>query len=158
MNLEIRDAAAADAAAILPLVVELGVGFRHPPRTDKELVTRYLEQSGYGILLAMLDGVPVAFLAHATTLDLYMGSPAGEIIDLLVTEPVRNAGIGTALVAEAVRRFEAAGCSQVRVVTGKENGPAIRVYEKAGLTSDLLCLHRHFVADPRGDTDPHGGG
>jgi ribosomal protein S18 acetylase RimI-like enzyme len=145
MNLEIRDATDADAAAIVPLIVELGVGFRHPPRADESLVARYLGQPGYGILLALLDGEPVGFLAHATTLDLYMGSPTGEIVDLLVTERARDAGVGSALVAEAVRRFEAAGCSQVRVVTGKENGPAIRVYEKAGLTSDLLCLHRHFV-------------
>lgn len=145
MDLEIRDATAADAAAIVPLVVELGVGFHHPPRADEALTARYLEQPGYGILLALADGEPVGFLAHATTMDLYMGAPTGEIIDLLVTDRARGAGIGSALVGEAVKRFQEAGCSQVRVIAGKDNGPAIRVYEKAGLTSDLLCLHRHFV-------------
>ena len=31
MNLEIRDATPADASALLPLMVEMGVGFHHPP-------------------------------------------------------------------------------------------------------------------------------
>ena len=145
MDLHIRDATSADAPAIVPLVVELGVGFHHPPRADEGLVVRYLDQPGYGILLAIVAGEPVGFLAHATTIDLYMGAPAGEIVDLLVTERARGMGIGSALVDEAMRRFRKAGCSQARVITGTDNGAAVRVYQKAGLTDDLLCLHHHFV-------------
>jgi ribosomal protein S18 acetylase RimI-like enzyme len=66
-----------------------------------------------------------------------------------VTERVRGAGIGSALVAEAVRRFDAAGCGEVRVVTDADNLAAIRVYGKAGIGGDLICLHRHL---------PDGGG
>lgn len=144
MNLEIRDATAADAGALLPLIAEMGEGFGHPTRADEALVTRYLEQPGYGILLALLGGEIVGFLAHATTLDLYMGGPTGEIVDMLVTERARGAGIGSALVGEAVRRFEAAGCSQAQVITGAENEAAKRVYRKAGLVDELLCLQRHL--------------
>jgi ribosomal protein S18 acetylase RimI-like enzyme len=144
MRLEIRDATAADAAAVVPLIAEMGVGFDRASGTDEDVVARYLGQPGYGILLALVDDEPVGFLAHAMTLDLYMGAPTGEIVDLLVTERARGKGIGSALVAEAVRRFDTAGCGEVRVVTDADNPAAIRVYAKAGIGGDLICLHRHF--------------
>lgn len=147
MNLEIRDATAADAAAVVPLIAEMGVGFHTPSGADAGVVARYLEQPGHGILLATLDDELVGFLAHATAIDLYMGAPTGEIVDLLVTAGTRGRGVGSALVAEAVRRFEEAGCREVRVVTDVDNLAAIRVYAKAGIGGDLICLHRHFGGD-----------
>lgn len=45
----------------------------------------------------------------------------------------------------------AAGRGEVRVVTDADNLAAIRVYEKAGIGGDLICLHRHFGAGPHGD-------
>ncbi len=151
MSLVIRDATAEDAAAVLPLVAEMGAGFDRPTGADAASVGRYLEQPGYGILLALVDGEPAGFLAHATTLDLYLGTPTGEIVDLLVTERHRGKGIGTALVAAAVRRFDVAGCGEVRVVTDADNLAARRVYEKAGVGGDLICLHRHFGAGPHAE-------
>lgn len=145
MNLEIRAATPADAPALLPLVVEMGVGFHHPPRADEALIGRYLRQDGYGILLAVLNDEVVGFLAYTVHLDLYMGNPTGEIVDMLVTEPVRGMRIGSALVEEAMRIFKEAGCSQAQVITGVENEPAKRAYKKAGLVDELLCLQRHFV-------------
>ncbi len=147
----ICDATPDDAPDLLPLVAEMGVGFDRPSGADADVVARYLAQPGYGILLALVEGKPVGFLAHATTLDLYLGGPAGEIVDLLVTERARGAGVGSALVAEAVRRFDAAGCGEVRVVTDADNLAAIRVYEKAGIGGDLICLHRHYGAGLHGD-------
>jgi ribosomal protein S18 acetylase RimI-like enzyme len=151
MGLTIRDATTEDAPALLPLIAEMGVGFDRPSGADEDVVARYLAQPGYGILLAVRDGAVVGFLAHATTLDLYLGGPTGEIVDLLVTERARGAGVGTALVAEAVRRFDAAGCGEVRVVTDADNLAAIRVYAKAGIGGDLICLHRHVGANPHAD-------
>jgi ribosomal protein S18 acetylase RimI-like enzyme len=151
MGLEIRDATPADADALLPLIAEMGVDFHRPSGADAAFVARYLAQPGQGILLALVDGTPAGFLAHATTLDLYLGGPTGEIADLLVTDRARGRGVGTALVAEAVRRFDEAGCGEVRVVTDADNAAAIRVYGKAGIGGDLICLHRHFGADPHGD-------
>ena len=148
MNLEIRDATTADAAAVVPLIAEMGVGFDRPSGADAAVVARYLQQPGHGILLATLDGVLVGFLAHATTIDLYMGAPTGEIVDLLVTARARGRGIGSALVTDAVRRFEAAAAVRSRVVTDADNPAAIRVYSKAGIGGDLICLHRHFGGDP----------
>jgi ribosomal protein S18 acetylase RimI-like enzyme len=144
VNLEIRDATPADAGALLPLIAKMGVGFDRPSGADAAFVVRYLEQPGHGILLALAGGELVGFLAHAITLDLHLGRPAGEIVDLLVAERARSAGVGSALVAEAARRFEEAGCGEVRVVTDADNLPAIRVYDKAGIGGDLICLHRHF--------------
>ena len=73
-----------------------------------------------------------------------MGAPTGEIADLLVTARARGRGIGSALVAEAVRRFEQAGCGEVRVVTMRTTRPPSASTRKAGIGGDLICLHRHF--------------
>ena len=70
-----------------------------------------------------------------------------------MTERARGAGVGTALVAEAVRRFDAAGCGEVRVVTDADNLAAIRVYEKAGIGGDLDRLHRTSVPSRTPDAD-----
>lgn len=148
MSLEIRDATPDDATVIVPLIAEMGAALHRPSGADASVVTGYLQQPGHGILLAALDGEPVGFLAHATTLDLYTGSPTGEIVDLLITARARGQGVGSSLVAKAVRLFDRGGCCEVRVVTDADNPAAIRVYAKSGIGGDLICLHRHLGADP----------
>jgi GNAT superfamily N-acetyltransferase len=143
----VREATPADADAVVALVRELGEGFDEPPDIDAAFVGRYLDQPGAGILLAFragADEAPIGLLAWSTRPDLYSAAPRGEIEDLVVSAAARGAGVGALLVGEAVARLRTAGCAEVAVITGFENGPARRLYEAAGLRDELLCLHAHF--------------
>jgi len=141
----IREAGAGDEAAVVRLVVEMGRDFAHGTAVDEAFVRRYLDQAGAHILLAVGPGGPVGVLSYSVTLDLYHAAPAGEIEDVAVTRAAQGAGIGEALVREAMRRLVAEGCAEVGVITSRDNRRAQRVYRRAGLTDELVCLQRHFL-------------
>jgi ribosomal protein S18 acetylase RimI-like enzyme len=141
----IREAGAGDEAAVVRLVVEMGRDFAHGTTIDEAFVRRYLEQPGARILLAVGPEGPVGVLSYSVTLDLYHAAPAGEIEDVAVTAPARGNGVGEALVREAMRRLVAEGCAEIGVITSRDNRRAQRVYRRAGLTDELVCLQRHLV-------------
>ena len=145
LEVEIREAGAGDEAAVVRLVVEMGRDFAHGTTVDEAFVRRYLEQPGAHILLAVEPDGPVGVLSYAVTLDLYHAAPAGEIEDVAVTAAARGNGVGEALVREAIRRLVAEGCAEIGVITSRDNRRAQRVYRRAGLTDELVCLQRHYI-------------
>jgi ribosomal protein S18 acetylase RimI-like enzyme len=145
MGVTIREAGAGDETAVFGLVVEMGRDFAHGTPVDEGFVRRYLEQPGTRILLAVGPDGPVGLLSCSVTLDLYHAAPAGEIEDVAVTATAQSTGIGEALVREAMRRLVAEGCAEIGVITSRDNRRAQRVYRRAGLTDELVCLQRHFI-------------
>ena len=141
----IREAGPGDEAAVVRLVVEMGRDFAHGTPVDEAFVRRYLDRAGAHILLAVGPEGPVGLLSYSVTLDLYHAAPAGEIEDVAVTPAAQGSGIGEALVREAMRRLVAEGCVEIGVITSRDNRRAQRVYRRAGLTDELVCLQRHFI-------------
>jgi ribosomal protein S18 acetylase RimI-like enzyme len=144
-EVEIREAGAGDEVAVVRLVVEMGRDFSHGTTVDEAFVRRYLGQPGAHILLAVGPGEPLGMLSYSVTLDLYHAAPAGEIEDVAVTAAAQGHGIGEALVREAMRRLVAEGCAEIGVITSRDNRRAQRVYRRAGLTDELVCLQRHYI-------------
>lgn len=144
-GVEIREAGPGDEAAVVRLVVEMGRDFAHGTPVDEAFVRRYLDQPGAHVLLAVGPDGPVGVLSYSVTLDLYHAAPAGEIEDVAVTAAARGDGVGEALVREAMRRLVAEGCAEIGVITSRDNRRAQRVYRRAGLTDELVCLQRHFI-------------
>ncbi|MBN2203903.1 MAG: GNAT family N-acetyltransferase [Thermoleophilia bacterium] len=141
----LREAGPGDEAAVVRLVVEMGRDFAHGTTIDEAFVRSYLEQPGAHILLAVRADGPVGLLSYSVTLDLYHAAPAGEIEDVGVTREAQGTGIGEGLVREAMRRLVAEGCAEIGVITSGDNRRAQRVYRRAGLTDELVCLQRHFI-------------
>jgi ribosomal protein S18 acetylase RimI-like enzyme len=146
-GVEIREAGPGDEAAVVRLVVEMGRDFAHGTPVDEAFVRRYLDQPGAHVLLAVGPDGPVGVLSYSVTLDLYHAAPAGEIEDVAVTAAARGSGVGEALVREAMRRLVAEGCAEIGVITSRDNRRAQRVYRRAGLTDELVCLQRHFIEE-----------
>jgi len=141
----IREAGAGDETAVVGLVVEMGRDFARGTTVDEAFVRRYLDQAGAHILLAVGPVGPVGVLSYSVTLDLYHAAPAGEIEDVAVTAGAQGSGIGEALVREAMRRLVAGGCAEIGVITSRDNRRAQRVYRRAGLTDELVCLQQHYI-------------
>ena len=60
----------------------------------------------------------------------------------------RRQGVAGALLQEALRRIEEAGCREIAIATGLENHEAQRLYRRLGLVEESLLLEKHF--QPRG--------
>lgn len=60
------------------------------------------------------------------------GFMMGHVLAIAVDPDFRNRGIGTALMKEIFRRFQARGVSHVRLEVRKSNATAIRFYRSLG--------------------------
>jgi ribosomal protein S18 acetylase RimI-like enzyme len=141
----VRDADAGDETVIVRLVNQMGVGLHFPTSIDEAFVPRYLAQPAATILLAFQGEQAVGLLALSTRLDLFHAAPIGEIEDLIVTAKARGSGVGELLMRTAVGRLEQLGCREINVLTARDNDAAQRLYRKAGLNDELVCLRRHFA-------------
>jgi ribosomal protein S18 acetylase RimI-like enzyme len=62
--------------------------------------------------------------------------------DLVVAEGARGQGIGRALLEEALKRAQGAGCVEIEVSTGFDNEPAQGLYRSQGFEERGLLLER----------------
>jgi len=64
------------------------------------------------------------------------------IDDLVVAERARGQGTGRALLEEALKRAQGAGCVEIEVSTGFDNEPAQSLYRSQGFEEHGLLLER----------------
>ena len=64
------------------------------------------------------------------------------IDDLVVAEGARGQGMGRALLEEALKRAQGAGCVEIEVSTGFDNEPAQSLYRSQGFEERGLLLER----------------
>jgi len=143
-DIVVRDARDNEAEAIAGLIRELAETEDVESGVDAAQVIAYQARSDSGILVAELDGRPVGALTYFVRPGLFHGGHWGYIDELIVTAAAQGRGIGDALVAEAMRRFEAAGCAEAAVATVFGNDRAAALYRKHGLVDEALQLEKHF--------------
>lgn len=87
------------------------------------------------VLVAEYDGQVVGMCQLVTFLHVqHRGGRCAEIESMHVREDVRGQGIGSALLAEAVRLARAAGCYRVQLTSNNARPEAHRFYERNGFT------------------------
>jgi len=143
-DLIIRDADERDDPRVAELIAELAVGEEVESGVTPQLVREYRNYGDSGIIVAELAGEVVGAVTYFVRPGLFHGGPWGYIDELIVTAEARGRGVGDALVAEAMRRFEAGGCKEAAVATVFGNDRAAALYRKHGLVDEALQLERHF--------------
>lgn len=126
----IRDARAADAAAIAELLGELGypaAGAAVASRLERLVIV------GDRVVVADLDGkvVGLAHLHVSPTIE--HERPAGKLGALVVAESHRGQGIGRLLVEAVEQEATARGCGIFFVTTAERRDDAHSFYESLGL-------------------------
>jgi GNAT superfamily N-acetyltransferase len=129
MDPTIRDARAADAAAIALLLTQLG----YPSDADavEERLDR-LRVVGDRVVVAQVDGEVVGLAHLQVTPALERERPAGKVGALVVDEAHRSRGIGRALVAAVEHEARLRGCELLFLTTSEGRDDAHAFYEQVG--------------------------
>ncbi len=142
--MHVRQAGPGDEAAVAALIQELGRSVDFPSLVTEDLARQYLEFPGCYALLAEEGGRAVGLLVYSIQPDLFHAANGCMIRELVVEEHARDRGIGSALMAEVLRRAEAAGCVEVSVSALADNEGALRFYRSFGLTDEAVFLEKHL--------------
>ena len=141
----VRDAKTDDAEVVAELIQLLAASEDDVSPITKDYVAAYLDTDGSHALLAEHEHRAVGLLAYTFHTNLFHAATSGAVDMVIVRPEARGAGVGDALVTEALRRFAAAGCAEASVSTGLDNEPAKALYRKHGLTEETLLLEKHFA-------------
>lgn len=130
MDLTVRDAQAADSAAVAGLLTELGYPV-DPPMVESRL--QRLAVVGDRVVVAELEGevVGLGHLQVAPTIE--YDRPAAKIGALVVEEAHRGQGIGRALVLALEDEARLRGCELLFLTTSEHRDDAHAFYERVGL-------------------------
>ena len=134
--MEIRSAAEADVAALMPLMRGYCDFYESdPPDEGLEEMARALiaADDGQGMLLVADDGGEViGFAAIGWKWSSLRGARIAVLEDLFVEPEARGRGAADALIAECARRARASGAPVVTWLTAPDNHRAQTVYDRVG--------------------------
>lgn len=129
-NVLVREATIADAAALAPLLGELGYPVDAAALGPR--LRRMLARDDQKILIAEGDGVALGLLAlHIFPVVAYDRDLA-LIMALVITEHARGSGVGRLLVDRAEAIAREAGASRLMVTTHNRRADAHQFYEHLG--------------------------
>jgi N-acetylglutamate synthase-like GNAT family acetyltransferase len=134
----IRDAVAADVAAIVALLQQLSLdgAARERAADDPAYVDAFRAMDAdprTRLLVAVRAGVVVA-TAQLTILPnlSHGGRPVAQLESVVVDDAVRGAGVGGVLVDECLRLARASGCFRAQLTSNAARGDAHRFWAKHG--------------------------
>jgi ribosomal protein S18 acetylase RimI-like enzyme len=142
-----REAALADASAIVRLIAEHAASSDEQTPLTEPYVATYLANVTSKILLAEVRNRVVGLLSYSIRPDLFHAGPSCYLEELIVEEAVRGQGVGSALVNELFSLLEPLACAEVTVAVMRDNHRAIKFYRTHGLTEEALYLERHFAPE-----------
>ena len=129
-HVTVREATERDAAALAPLLGELG----YPVATDRLVLRlrRMLGRDDQKILIAERDDAVLGLLAlHVFPALAYDGDLA-LIMALVITEPARGLGVGRTLIDRAESMARSLGATRLMVTTHNRRADAHAFYERLG--------------------------
>lgn len=104
----------------------------HLGRTDKLCIVAEVGDQAVGFLVASIERRP----------GIFMERDYGHISDVYVQEPQRGKGVGKALVAEALRWFEAKRVGRVRLQTDARNTLGFEFWKKLGFQTTVFTMDK----------------
>ncbi len=145
-RLRFRDATVEDAPAIASLLEELG----HPlPLASVIHNIRRISASGtsYFVVAAVIGGRVVGALSGFATPVLHRPCPVGRLSVLVVDSAHAGSGVGSVLLQEAERRFQALGCERIEVTSAAHRSQAHEFYRRRGYHQQGLRFVRELTEE-----------
>ena len=133
MDLRVAPVGEGELEGILPLIAGYQRFYEAQPddERNRSFFRRFLSPSEEGLLLgAWADGVPVGFATLYWTHSSTRATDIALLNDLYVSEEVRAAGVGMALMEAAMAATRERGLPVVEWYTHVDNRRAQRLYER----------------------------
>ena len=141
-NVEIKRAAKDDIEKVNDLMqVLLG----NPIDERRDYFNRALASDNYIAFIAKKANKIVGFLDMWSFPDVGHGANLGIILNFIVTEKLRNMGIGSSLMREAIKVAEERKFHELHVWTDFKNEAAINTYKNFGFINECLLLEKEFT-------------
>ena len=134
-EITVRMASPEDWAAVAGLLVELGRGVAEGTADDpthRQAFAGRLRRLGNVTLVAEIDGEVVGVIDMEYHQRLGDHRPQARVNDIVVTERVRGAGAGTALLRRAEQLARKRGCVRMALVTATWRDASIAFYRREG--------------------------
>jgi ribosomal protein S18 acetylase RimI-like enzyme len=113
--------------------------------TPEQVAARMLAcQSMLTTFLGEMDGQPVGFACLRLMPYLQGDEPYAELTDIYVGAPFRRLGMARALIARVEAAAQAAGASNVVLITGFDNKDAQAAYRAVGYGDWALVMRKRF--------------
>lgn len=142
--MEIRPAVAADAEVVAPLLTELGYPVE-PEKVRVRLDRLAADGDRAGVLVAEVDGAPVALIAYQLIHHLERMAPTCRITTLVTDPRHRRRGAAGQLLAAVASLARKRGCERLEVTTRPEREDALAFYLEAGFSERPLRLVRSLA-------------
>ena len=150
----IRDATAADAAAVAELLGEMG--YPCSARQAAAHVARFEQAGASRLQVAERAGAVVGLVATHLVPRLDEDGWSCRITDLVVAAPQRRSGVGSALVAAAEAEARAHGAPRLDLSSGEWREDAHAFYARLGFGSRSRAFTKRL--GDGGAADESGGG
>ncbi len=142
--MQIRDANAQDAQAIVELIQEMARGAGETSSLTPDYVQSYLSYPVGSVLLAIQDGQVLGLLSYSVRPDLYHAGNCGLIEEIVVRGDARRKGVGSALIEAVLERARNGHWAEVGLGVMPDNEQAIKLYKKLGFTDEAILLEQHL--------------
>lgn len=141
--MEIRPASAEDAAAVAPLLAELG--YPTDPETVRARLDRIAGAEASAVLVAEAAGAPAGLVAYQLIAHLERPAPTCRITALVTDPGRRRRGVAAALVAAIEDLARERGCERLEVTTRPDREGALAFYLDAGFSERPRRLVRSLA-------------
>ncbi|XOK62464.1 N-acetyltransferase family protein [Paenibacillus elgii] len=132
MTPEVRMATADDAADLARLNQAFNGGELLPASEIIESMNRSSEL----IVVATIDGKVVGFACAQSYKSFCYREGLGEITEMYIEQAARRKGLAASMIALLEDKLAERGVKNIKILTGSDNGPAIRTYERCGYIKD----------------------
>lgn len=137
----IRPAAPDDAEAVYGLLTQFVTSYSPQRDAFDQHFPQLLAGDSSVLLVAEIGASVVGYVLATRMLTLYANGPVLELQELMVAPEQRGEGIGSSLVAVAIRQAQATNCVEVTVPTRR----ARDFYLKHGFVETALYLKRQLM-------------
>lgn len=128
-----------------PALARLNAAFNETSDSPEQIAARLRDPRRVETpILAEIDGLAVGFAALRVVPSVFYAEPYAELTELYVEAAYRRRGVARALVVHAEQLAQAAGATQVYLLTGIDNEEAQQFYGAVGYEDYALAMNKRL--------------